>query len=321
MRIIKKNIVVIAMSFLIVALFSAQASAEKKIGILMFSEETRYIEAVKGFKDKLQKAGIKEPKVKFTSENAGASKAKAVELVQKLAAEKMDLIFTLGTSATVIAAREIKDVPIVFSTVYDPVEAGIAKAWKSSGNNTTGTSPIVPMSKLIDSLTTFTSVKRLAVLYTPGEKNSESQLKDLQKIQADYRIKIIPVILTKKEDLIKILPEVLRTTDALYITGSNLVNSQVSIIVDMANKSKVATITHLEDLVGKGVLIGVCGDSYLSGYLAGEKAVKILKGAKPASIPIEKIKKFDVILNMKSAKTGNFQITPKFKKTVTRTIE
>jgi putative ABC transport system substrate-binding protein len=89
----------------------------------------------------------------------------------------------------------------------------------------------------------------------------------------------------------------------------------------MANKSKVATITHLEDLVGKGVLIGVCGDSYLSGYLAGEKAVKILKGAKPASIPIEKIKKFDVILNMKSAKTGNFQITPKFKKTVTRTIE
>jgi putative tryptophan/tyrosine transport system substrate-binding protein len=308
-------------SFLIIAIFSAQASAEKKIGILMFSEETRYMEAVKGFKNKLREAGVKEPKVKFNIESAGANKSKAVELAQKLAAGKMDLILTLGTSATVIAAREIKDVPIVFSIVYDPVEAGIAKTWKSSGNNTTGTSPIVPMPKLLDSLTTFTKVKRLAVLYTPGEKNSEAQLKDLQKIQADYGIKIMPVILTKKEDLLQILPEVLRTSDALYITGSNLVNSQILLIVDMATKAKVATITHLEDLVEKGVLLGVCADSYRVGYLAGEKALKILKGAKPASIPIETINKFDIILNMKTAKAGDFPIRPEFQKTVTRTIE
>ena len=321
MRIISRNIAIIAMSFLIVALFSAQAAAEKKIGILMFSEENRYLEATKGFKDKLREAGFKEPKVKYIMENAGANKAKAGELVKKFAAQKLDLIFTLGTSATVITAREIKDVPIVFSTVYDPVEAGIAKDWKSSGNNTTGTSPLVPMTKLLYTLTTFTQVKRLAVLYTPGEKNSEAQLKDLQKIQADYKIKVIPVILTTIEEITQILPEILRTTDALYITGSNLVNSQVSIIVDMATKSKVPTITHLEDLVQKGVLIGVCADSYLGGNLAGEKAIKILKGAKPASIPIETTKKFAVILNMKTAKAGLFQITPKFKKTVTKTIE
>lgn len=321
MRIMKKNAAILAMSFWIVALFSSQALAEKKIGILMFSGETRYVEALKGFKDKLQKAGIKEPNVTFILQNADANKVKAVEMVQRLAAGKMDLIFTLGTSATVIAAREIKDVPIVFSTVYDPVEAGIAKAWKSSGNNTTGTSPMVPMSKLLDSLTTFAPIKRLAVLYTPGEKNSEAQLKDLQKIQAAYRIKIFPVILNKKEEIIQILPEVLRTTDALYITGSNLVNSQVSMIVEMATQSKVATVTHLEDLVEKGVLIGVCSDSYLGGSLAGEKAIKILKGAKPASIPIEATKKFDVLLNMKTAKAGHFQIRPEFKNTITKTFE
>ena len=89
----------------------------------------------------------------------------------------------------------------------------------------------------------------------------------------------------------------------------------------MATKSKVPTITHLEDLVQKGVLIGVCADSYLGGNLAGEKAIKILKGAKPASIPIETTKKFAVILNMKTAKAGQFIITPKFKKTVTKIIE
>jgi putative tryptophan/tyrosine transport system substrate-binding protein len=321
MRKIDKFIAVFAMSLFMVSLYSVQALAEKKIGILMFSDETRYVEATKGFMDSLQNAGIKEPEVRFITENAGASKVKAVEHVQRFAAQKMDLIFTLGTSATIIAARDIKDVPIVFSVVYDPVEARIAQSWASSGNNTTGTSSIVPMSRVLDSLITFTPVKRLAVLYTPGEKNSEAQLKDLQEVQAKYNIKIIPAIFTTKEEVIQMLPNILHTADALFITGSNLVNSQIQVIVDMANKSKVVTITHLEDLVQKGVLIGVCSDSYLVGHLAGEKAVKILKGAIPASIPIEPLKKFDVIINMKTAKTGHFQINPEFKKMVTRTIE
>ncbi len=55
--------------------------------------------------------------------------------------------------------------------------------------------------------------------------------------------------------------------------------------MDSANKGKVVTITHLDDLVENGVLLGVCANSYLVGRLAGEKAVKILKGAKPSSIP------------------------------------
>jgi putative ABC transport system substrate-binding protein len=174
---------------------------------------------------------------------------------------------------------------------------------------------------LFRSLKNFTQVKRLAVLYTPGEKNSELQLIDLQKIQAHYKIKVIPVRLTKIEEINQLLPEVLRTTEAVYVTGSNLVDSQVAVIADMATKAKVITITHLDDLVEKGVLLGVCADAYSMGQLAGEKAVKILKGVNPSSIPIESAKKSNVILNMKTAKKGPFQIPPDLGKTVTRIIE
>ena len=102
----------------------------------MFSKEARYIEAEKGIKDKLREGGFGEPKTTFIVEQADGNKARAAELVQKFAAEKLDLIITLGTAATVPVSREIKDVPIVFCIVYNPVEAGIAKDWKSSGNNT-----------------------------------------------------------------------------------------------------------------------------------------------------------------------------------------
>jgi len=317
---VRRLLLLAGLSF-VINLISVEAGAEKRIGILKYTEEARFVESQKGIMDQLKKGGFGEPAVKFTIENAGGSKMKAGEIAQKFAAAKMDLIVTIGTSATIAVAKMIKDVPIVFSTVYDPIEAGIAKDWKSSGNNTTGSCTRIPMAKVMKSLKEFAPVKKLAVLYTPGEKNSEVQLIELQKIQAGFQIKVIPVILSKEEDVAQILPRVVDTVNALYLTGSSIVGTTVPIIVDMANKTKVATITHLDDLVDKGALLGVCVNSYLVGCLAGEKAVKILKGAKPSSIPIETSKKLEFVLNMKTAKTGQFQISPRFMKTVTRIIE
>jgi len=310
-----------AVVFLVATLLSVNAWAEKRIGFLMFSDESRYIEAAKGIKEKLSEAGYTDSNTHYIIEKAGANKAKAAELAQTFASAKLDLIIALGTSSTVIVAKEIKNVPIVFSVVYDPVEAGIAKSWKSSGNNTTGTSSQVPMVNILDNLKLLRQVKRLAVLYTAGEKNSEATLKDLQKMQAKAGIKIIPVLITVNEDIDQLLPEVLHTVDGLYITGSNLVNSRIAAIVDMAIKAGVVTVSHLEDLIEKGVLVGVCADSYTVGRLAGEKAVKILRGAKPASLSIDVPTKFDVILNLKTAKLGKFQIPSEFMNTVTRKIE
>jgi putative ABC transport system substrate-binding protein len=312
------RLLIIGAMFSMLTLISGEAWAEKRIGIYTFSNETRYLDAIKGFKERLAEAGFGEQKVTYIIENAGANKAHAAELVKKISGQKLGLVLSLGTSITVPLSREIRDLPIVFSVVYDPVEAGIATSWKNSGNNTTGSSSFIPMSTLMDTLKKFAPVKRLAVLYTPGEKNSESQLRDLLKIQEKYQIRMIPIRLTKKEDIAQLLPEVLRSADALYITGSNLVNSQVPSIVDLACRAKVITITHLEDLVAKGVLLGVSADSYDMGRLAGEKAVKILKGAKPSSIPIDTATKIDVLLNLNTAKKGVFTISPEFMSNVTK---
>lgn len=303
------------------ALFSAAAGAGKRIGILTFSEEVRYDEARNGIIDQLKKDGFGEPAVQFTMENAEGSKAKAAELVQKFGAAKMDLIITLGTSAALAATREIHDVPIVFSMVYDPVEAGIARDWKSSGRNTTGSSTRLSMSKLMDSLKEFAPVKKLIVLYTPGEKNSEAQLRELQGVQITSQIKVIPIILTRKEEVPRTLSEVLPAADAMYLTGSSVIGETVPIIVDRANKAKMVTITHLDDLVTKGALLGICPNSYQVGRLAGKKAAEILKGAKPSSIPIETEKKLDFILNMRTAQAGQFSIPPSFLRKVTKTVE
>lgn len=310
--------VILTVSF---PLLSPGAGPEKRIGILMFSDETRYIDATKGIVDELKLEGFAEPGITFVRESGGGNKARTAELVKRFAESKLDMIVTLGTSATAPIAREIRNVPIVFCVVYDPVDAGIARDWKSSGNNTTGVSTKIRMSMLLDALRRFAPVKNLAVLYTPSEKNSESQLRDLQAAQGKSGIKVIPVPLNSKEDIGLILPEVIRTSDSVFISGSNIVNAQISKIVTMATIAKVPTVTHLEDLVEKGVLLGVCADPYLSGRLAGKKAAKVLRGVPPSSIPIETLKGYDVLLNGKTARAGQFAVPREFAATVKRVIE
>ncbi len=300
---------------------SLEARAEKRIGMLLWSEEARYIEAKNGIMEQLKKEGFGEPAVKLTMENAGGNKAKLAEMVQKFATAKMDLIISIGTTAAISVTRQIKDVPVVFSMVYDPVEVNIAQNWKSSGNNTTGASPRVPMSKIINTLKRFAPVKRLAVLYTPAEENSVVQLKELTRAQSGTQIEIVPVPFTNSKEVALILPEVIRAVDAIYLSGSSVVGKKISMIVDLATNAKVVTITHLDDLVNQGVLLGVCANPYAVGRLAARKAVKILKGAKPSSIPIETLKNMDLIINRKTARAGQFEIPPSFMKSVTKVIE
>lgn len=305
----------------VIALMPAEAMTWKRVAILQYSDDPRYAQAVKGFIDQLNKEGFREPAITFLTENARGSRAKAAELSANIASGKPDLIFAMGTLGAVPVARVIKDLPVVFSIVYDPIESGIAEGWKSSGNNTTGSSTMISMSDIVKTVRSLRPVKRLAVLYTPGEKNSELQLLELQKIQASQGIKVIPVILTGKEEVARIMPEVVRTAEAIYVTGSTVVGGALQLIVATANKANIITVTHLDDLVQKGVLLGVCADPYRLGLLAGKKAAMILRGARPSAIPIETDRKPDVIINRASVKAGKFIMPASFMKKVTKFVE
>jgi len=318
---LKKLICGIALLCAIVMLYAVDASAGKKIGVLVWSRETHYTEAASAVLEQLKKEGFGEPSTQFVIENADGNKAKAAELAQKFFASKMDLVIAVGTSAAIAAVQDIKSIPVVFSMVYDPVESKIAKSWKSSGNNTTGTSSKVPMSLIINTLKQLSPVKRLAVLYTPGEKNSELLLKDLEGLQVETQIKIIPVPLSRKEEVTSVISDVVGVADAIYLSGSSIVGSTASMIAETAAKAKVITVTHLTDMVDKGALLGVCANPHAEGLLTGIKAAKVLKGANPASIAIEPLKKFDVTVNMKTVRIGGIEIPTAFMKLVTKTLD
>jgi putative ABC transport system substrate-binding protein len=304
--------------FLVAGLGVGSARAEKRIGIVMFSEEKRYHEARDAAKAAI---GKKEPGAQYVEENAGGNKAKAAEIAKKVAAAKYDLVLVVGTSAATAVAGAVKDVPVVFTMVYDPVDSKIAKDWSSSGNNTTGSSPRVPMPLLLENLKKLRPVKTLGVVYTPGEKNSESQLKELQAAQAGAGLKVLPIPVASTAEINTVVADAAGKIEALYLTGSSVVGENLPVLLSLAARGKVVTLSHLDDMVERGALFGVAANSEAVGRLAGEKAAKILGGAAPASLPIEMLASFDVILNQKTVAETGVTVPDEFRKLVTRTVQ
>jgi putative ABC transport system substrate-binding protein len=89
----------------------------------------------------------------------------------------------------------------------------------------------------------------------------------------------------------------------------------------MATKAGVVTISHLQDMVDRGVLLGMQVNYYRGGYLAGEKAIRILRGESPSSIPIEPQKEYGLALNLKTLSAGRFRIPQKVMERVTMKIK
>ena len=158
------------------------------------------------------------------------------------------------------------------SLLYDPVESGLARSWKSSGNDTTGLSLKIPVAKLLSSLNELVPVKAMGVLYTPHEKNSEALLKVLSGLQDEFRIRIIPIPLTREEDTTVLLPEVLRVADAIYFNQmAEDLGARTGELLDaqeeLVRKEKLAFLGQLSGSVGHELRpppgVTVClGNSY-----------------------------------------------------------
>ncbi len=293
----------------------------KRIGILLWNSQPRYEQCKDGILEQLRKEGFKEPEVSFRVERAFGNKTTAADLARRLAQEHLDMVVAVGTSAAVAVAEATKDVPVVFAMVFDPVGSKIAQDWSSSGNNTTGSSSKTSTSKLLSSLRQLAPIKRVAVLFTPGERNSEAQLMELEALQKDVQVTVSAVPLSSRAEVASALSRVTGSADAIVLTGSSVIGDSVALIVVMANKARIITATQSDDHMDKGVLLGVTANPAAVGRLAGEKAAKVLRGAKPASIPIESLRTFDLILNLKTARATGIEVPEALRKGAVRVIE
>ncbi len=303
-------------------LFAQEKTLGKiKIGIIKFSNLPYYNSALKGILKELKSKGYDETKVIFDIQDGGGKKDKVIEIAKDFNAKGVNLIIPIGSPAAVEVFNEVKDIPIVYSGVFNPIELGLAKSWEISGTNATGSSSWVEMNSLLDALRKILPFKSLGVIYTQEETQSVFQLEECKKLQEKMGFKVIAANLSQASDLFNIHSSLIGQVDAIFISGGTPITKYMSSLIELTTTAKIPMVSFLADRVEQGALLAVSANFVQLGELTGNKAALVLGGAKPSEIPIEKVKIFDITINLDTATTLGLIIPREMLSTAAKVIK
>lgn len=274
---------------------------EIRIGISPWISTKEFNDNIIAFKKRLELVGFVEGKnTIYYQENALGDPQKQAQIIQSFVQKKVDLIYSLGTSGTLIAKNITKEIPIVFSISVFPMETGIIKSLASSENNCVGTRNYISVGKQLEVLLSIVpEIRSIGVIHLKEDPDSTIRLERMKEITKVLGIQVIDMAASDLNQLQEILNE---KADAYYLTCDTLIqNGGEEIAIDAANKRKIPTLSCNRSGILKGALVGDVVDLESLGTASGKKAAAILNGEKPTDIITETQQGSYVMINLKTA--------------------
>ena len=238
-------------------------------------------------------------------------------LAAELVALKVDVIVTGSTPAALAAKQATRTLPIVFVAVGDPVGSGLVTSLARPGGNVTGLSNLAPelVGKCLELLKqAVPGVSRVAVLWQPGavgERTEKDMLKEAEVAARALGVRLQFVEARGPEDFDRAFSDMTRArAGALTVLGSAMFFSERRRLVDLAAKNRLPAVYPWREFVDAGGLMAYGPDLADLFRRAATYVDKILKGAKPADLPVEQPTKFELVINLKTAKALGLTIPP-----------
>ena len=238
-------------------------------------------------------------------------------LAAELVALKVDVIVASGTLAALAAKEATRTLPIVFSPAADPVASGLVTSLARPGGNVTGLSLLYSelVGKWLEQLKqAIPRVSRVAVLWQPGafgERTEKDMLKGAEVAARALAVQLQFVEARGPEHLDRAFSAMTKArADALTVLSSNMFVSERRHLVDLAAKNRLPAMYNVREYVDAGGLMAY-GPNLADLYRRAATYVdKILKGARPGDLPVEQPKKFDLVINLKTARQIGLTIPP-----------
>jgi len=272
--------------FVIIFLAFNVSSEPVTVGISVWSG---YPSSVAGFKSSLKDAGfIENETVKYLYRNAGADKEKQQDIAKEFTEKKVDLVYSLTTSGTILIKEYMPPTtPIVFSVVTYPADSGLIESFDYSGNNLVGTSNFVPLQNYVKLLkTVLPNAKKIAIFHREGEPNSKIQTVNLIRLFKRVGINAINVAAVTLDDVERKAVKLAREVDAFVTTTDTLMQGGGELrLIAVSKRTKTPILSSNKQGVIDGSTFGSVADLNTLGKMSGEMAVKILHGeAVPAGL-------------------------------------
>ncbi|GAX88845.1 ABC transporter substrate-binding protein [Effusibacillus lacus] len=283
---------------------SGQPEKQVKIGIVQIVEHPALDAARNGFIEQMAKNGFVEGKnVVYDKQSAQGNMDTAISIAQKFQGDKVDLVLAIATPTAQAAAQTLKDTPILFTAVTDPVVAGLVKTMEKPGGNVTGTTDMNPVEEQLQLLKELKAgAKTVGVIYSSGEANSKVQVDLAKAASQKLGLTIVEKAITTATEVKQAAESMVGKVDAIYVPTDNTVVSSISAVLAVAEANKIPVIAGEENTVKSGAIATYGIDYTKLGQQTADMAAKVLKGqAKPADMPVEKQSQMKLVINKKAA--------------------
>jgi putative ABC transport system substrate-binding protein len=294
-----------------------QSERMRRIGLLMSTVQTdpEEIASVAAFGQTLERAGwIPGRNVTIDHRWAEGREEVYAEVAAEFVRRKVDVIVTAGTDASLVVKKTTSEIPIVFAAVGDPVGTGLVASLAHPGGNVTGLSNEQAdlagyRLELLHGV--IPSVRRVALLGNTGSPLVLLEMKTAEEAAPKLGLEAFRLGVTKTEDIEPAFESMKGRADALYVCADSLTSTNRVSINILAIGEKLPTMNSFRNYVEAGGLISY-GPNFPDLFRrAGDFVNKILRGGKPADLPVEQPVKFDLMINATTAKVLGLTIPKK----------
>ena len=313
----RKTIISVVLATVVLAtIFPVQAQQQAKvakIGLLAAGSVSGTSE--KFFGRDLRALGYVEGKHIVVENRSAENKLDRLPvLAEELVRLNVDVLVTSATSGAMALKNATRTIPIVFFIAGDPVEAGLVDRLPKPGGNITGFTNIAPVlaGKRLELLKeTVPRLTRVALLWDPRIRGSEQSWKESQLAGRQLGLQLHSMEVGSGDKFENAFEEAIKAgSTALAASSSSLFNTHKKRIADLALKNRLPAIFDRRDFVESGGLMSYSADPTESYKRAASMVDKILKGGKPADLPVEQPTKFELMINLKTAKALGLTIPP-----------
>ena len=315
----KKKVTVLTVCAMLLALSSPSQAQQPKnvpqIGFLGFTSLSGIAARIEAFRQGLRELGYVDGKnIVIEYRSAEGKLDRLSELAAELVRLKVDVIVTSGPSVTRAVKEATTTIPIVMGFDTDPVGNGFVASLARPGGNITGLSVVSPelSGKQLELLKEIVpKLSRVAVLGTSTNPGNSQALKETELAAGAYTVQLQNLDVLSPKDIETAFRDASKgRAGAVLVLASPIIESHRTQIADLAAKNRLPAIYYAPEFVEAGGLMSY-GTSFADLFRRAATYVdKILKGAKPGDLPVEQPKKFEFIINLKTAKQIGLTIPP-----------
>ena len=235
---------------------------------------------------------------------------RVAEIAGEFVRRKVDVVVTYG-GAVAAFKQATPDIPIVFAIAVDPVGSGLVANLSHPGSNATGLSLQATdiAGKRLELLSeAVPGLRRLAIMFDAGYPASVKESSEVQAAARTVGLEVAPHGIRRVEDISPAFEALKAEADALYVVDNALVTANRMRITALALSTRLPTTFPGRDFVQAGGLMSYGPDYQALFWRAGDYVDKILRGTKPGDIPVEQPTKFELVVNLKTAKALGLEV-------------